>query len=281
MKPASPELIALLASGQFGVADLYTLTLASGEVLRYTGYDVPLSHGGQVWSATGPLITRGRVRQVAGIEVDTLDITMSSDGTVEIAGRPIQAMVHAGGLDNARMRLDRAYLTPPDTVVGVLNLFDGRLRVDSVSRSTLSATVRSDLELLDQPLPRNLYRPGCAYTVFDPGCGLSRSAFAQAATVTGGDTLNLTLDLSEASGWADMGNIEFLTGANAGVIRSIRRWQPGAVQLSLPLLHAPAIGDSVSVSPGCDGSYATCDSKYNNTGRIRIFPFIPVPETTY
>jgi hypothetical protein len=53
MKTASPALLALLASGRFVRADLWTITLNGGTVLRWTSHDLPISYGGFTW-VTGP-----------------------------------------------------------------------------------------------------------------------------------------------------------------------------------------------------------------------------------
>jgi len=96
MKTHTPELIALLGSStQFIMADLYTITLASGTVLRYTSADVDTSHAGQTFSARGPLIRRGQVRTVLGLEVDTLDITINASTTDSAHIIDGQPFIHA------------------------------------------------------------------------------------------------------------------------------------------------------------------------------------------
>jgi len=77
MIAASPELQQFLATARsFVMADLYTITLASGQVLRYTDAGIQLYAGGVNYSASGPLIKRTGVRIVRGIEVDTLSVTL-------------------------------------------------------------------------------------------------------------------------------------------------------------------------------------------------------------
>lgn len=75
MKTASTGLIAHLNSGcQFLMADLYTLTLNGGFVVRYTGADVDIRVGGHVFKKF--LISRSKTRTSVGLEVDTLDVTI-------------------------------------------------------------------------------------------------------------------------------------------------------------------------------------------------------------
>ena len=57
MIDATPELKAFLATARsFVMADLYTIALASGQVLRYTDAGLQIFYAGQNYSASGPLI---------------------------------------------------------------------------------------------------------------------------------------------------------------------------------------------------------------------------------
>ena len=70
MKPASPALIALLASSNhFIMADLYTITLVGGSVLRYSAAPSALSANGYVF-VLGPKFERSKTKVVIGTQVD-------------------------------------------------------------------------------------------------------------------------------------------------------------------------------------------------------------------
>lgn len=282
MKTASAELITLLTtSRQFVLADLYAFTLLSGTILRYAAADVDIIFGGYTYSGRGPLFTRGRTRVVIGVEVDTLDLTVAADDTHLVGSVPFLQAVLAGALDGAQVTLSRVFagdwgVTPAGAVV----LFSGRVAESTVSRTEARLTVRSDLEILNTQMPRNLYQPGCGNTLFDAGCGLVKSAFAVNSAVAAGSTLVLiNCALAEASGWYDLGTVTFTGGPNAGVSRSVKKYLPGALTLSYPLPKQPTVGDTFTAYPGCDKQQATCASaKFNNLTRFRGFPYIPEPE---
>ena len=62
MKTAGAPLLALLASRQFYAANLYTITLVGGTVLRYTDGDRDIVSGGNTFlcgGTTGPLFNAG------------------------------------------------------------------------------------------------------------------------------------------------------------------------------------------------------------------------------
>lgn len=283
MRTASPELQALLASSnQFVMADLYTLTLLGGAVLRYTTTDIDITYGGNTWSANGPRIERGRMRLVLGVEVDTLDVTIYPSASDLIAGQPFARAAVFGALDGARLRLDRAFLPAwGQPVAGTVLLFEGRLSTIPGTRTAIRCKVTSDLELLNVPMPPNVYQPPCGHSVYDSGCGLLRAAFTVSGTVTAADTEQaFGTDLAAAADYYALGVLGFTSGANAGLRRTVKAHAAGGdIALLLPLPSAPQAGDTFTVYPGCDKTMSTCDGKFSNLGRFRGMPFIPEPET--
>lgn len=281
MKSASPSLIDLLDSNQFIMADLYTLTTVTGVVSRYTDYDIDLVVGGHVFDSQGPMLSRSRVRTVVGIEVDSLDLTIQANETHLLMGAPILQIAHNGGLDGARLQLERIFMgAPGDTSAGTLILFEGRVSDVQVSRTEAKLTIKSDIELLNIKMPRNLYQPGCLNTLFDSGCGLTKSTWGVPGTVSNGATVSdIPCSLAQSAAYFDAGTITFTSGGNAGVTRTVKRYQPGQIVPSLPFKSAPQPGDSFIAYPGCDKTQAACQSKFANLARFRGFPYVPIPET--
>lgn len=282
MKSATAPLIELLGSGRpFLMADCYTLTLASGSVLRFTSFDVSLSFGGNTWSASGPVIERGNTRTVIGLEVDTLELRISPKDTDLVGAQSWFQAACSGALDGATLILQRAFIEAAPTVVGMLKMFVGDVAPITIDRMTIAMTCNSPLQLLNTKLPRNLYQAGCQHTLFDSGCALSSAAFAVTGTVTGAATrTGFTASMGNPDGWFDLGSLQFTGGALAGTRRSVKRWSGGAIALLNPLPAAPAITDAFTVWPGCDRSKATCESaKFNNLVNFKGYPFVPVPET--
>lgn len=269
--------------------DLYTVTLAGGAVARYTSADHPAIVNGTTW-ALGPAITRGKTRLLVGVTVDALDVTLAADASVAVNGVPLLPWIVAGGLDGARLKLDRAFAPGPAPYgqqpawVGMLPMFSGRIADVQASRYEAKIKVNSDLELLDVMLPRNVYQPGCSNTLFDGACGLSKTSYASAATASGAtDSSRRTFStgLSSADGYFDMGWAVGVIGANAGVGRTIKTFlhSGGSITVIQPWPAAVSAGDTFSVYPGCDKSLSTCTSKFGNALRFRGQPFIPAPET--
>ena len=84
MRPASPGLVALLASSEaFMMADLYTFTLAGGGLFRYATAAAAITDSatGRVFQL-GPRFDRTRVKTLIGVEVDELQINIYPDASI-------------------------------------------------------------------------------------------------------------------------------------------------------------------------------------------------------
>ncbi len=279
MKLASNALISFLNSNQqFYMADLYTLTLNGGFVARYTSWDQDLVYGGNTFKTFR--IERSKIRTVVGVEVDTLDVSVYADQSDLLNGAPWFNAVQRGALDSALLKLERVFMpTPGDTSLGAVSLFTGRVSDTQVSRTEANLTIKSELELLNTQLPRNLYQAGCLHTLFDNGCQLNKASYAVAGTIVSADTVNLATTLNLATDYFTLGVVKFTSGVNNGVTRSVRYHSGGGFVFALPLVTAPAAGDTFIAWPGCDKTKTTCSSKFNNVINFRGFPYVPTPET--
>lgn len=283
MKTASAQLITLLnSSNQFLMADLYTFTLQSGQVLRYTSADINITVAGNVFSASGPRLKRGRTRLAIGVEVDTLDVSIFAGGNDTVNGQPFIAYAVRGGLDGATLKLERAFMASwGDTSAGALLLFSGRVSDVAGSRTECRLKVKSDIELLNINMPRNLYQPACILTVYDSNCAANRAAMTVTGTVASVAGISrFGTGLTQAAGWFDQGVIVFASGANAGIQRTVKAFAADrSVSIALPFPAPVSVGDTFSIVPGCDKTQATCQTKFGNLPRFRGAPYIPAPET--
>jgi uncharacterized phage protein (TIGR02218 family) len=279
MKAASPALIAHLNSGtQFLMADLYTLTLNGGFVVRYTGADMSLTCGGNLFSSF--LIARSKTRSTVGLEVDTLEVTVNPGPGDTLNGVPWLTAARNGALDGATLLLEKLYMPSwGDASLGSIVLFSGRVSDLNCGRTAATLTIKSELELLDTQLPRNFYQSSCGHTLFDGGCGLAKSAYAANGVATNNSTTQVASALAAAADYFSLGTVLFTSGANAGVTRSVRTFAGGLFTLALPLLAPVKPGDTFTAYPGCDKLKATCEGKFANVVHFRGFPFVPDPET--
>lgn len=282
MKAASPALTALLASSsQFIMADLYTITLVGGSVLRYSTGPTALSVNGYTF-ALGPKFERSKTKVVIGTQVDELDVNIYPETTDQIGATPFLAAAWQGQLDGALLKLERAFMpTYGDTSPGTVILFAGRISDIDCSRTGVNLKCRSHLELLNIQMPRRLWQSSCTHIFGDAMCQFDRSVLqitfaagpastpAQVATSVDPTSVNLYVQ----------GTIIGVTGANAGSSRTIANMDSGIVSVKLPFPSPIVAGDQFQLLPGCDRTLATCTNVFNNANHFGGFPYIPTPET--
>ena len=282
MKPASSALIALLASSDhFIMADLYTITLVSGLVLRYSAAPTALSANGYVF-VLGPKFERSKTKVVIGTQVDELEVKIHPEPTDLIGDVSFLQAAWQGQLDGALLQLERAFMeTYGDTSPGTVVLFAGRISDIDCSRTGIDLKCRSHLELLNIQMPRRLWQASCTHTFGDAMCQFDRSAF-QATFSAGPGSTQVQIATSLTPMPANLyvqGTIAGLTGGNAGASRAIANMGDGWVYLKLAFLSPVIVGDQFQLLPGCDRTLATCNTVFNNASHFGGFPYVPTPET--
>lgn len=285
-------------------ADLYTITLESGPVLKYSTIPAPIAFDAQLFPGRSILVDDPKQKALAhwktGLDIDVWQVRMSprprddSSGALYpdlIGSNPWLAAVFAGALDGADAAIDRAYFPrflPPSLTpyqpTGVLPLFRGNVAKCDVGRSSAVVTMNSYTDRLGNLMPRNLYQFGCVHTLFGPGCNvagsLPQASFAVAGTVAGGSDdihIHSAIGAPAGSGTYALGQIIFSSGANNGFSRMVRSWASGILTLKDPLYFDVTPGDTFTAYPGCDKRRVTCDL-FGNILNFGGDPNTPVPE---
>lgn len=290
MRNASAGLIALLNSGtEFYVADVLTIVRSDGTIHRLTSWPVNVTVTSQYDSAShtflagGATFKRGRTKLIVGLEVDDLELTIMTDptrDTVTIAGvaRTWPYLAKNGLLDEATVMLERAFsATANSWTVGTLILFSGKMGPCDADRMNVYATVNSDLQLLELPMPRNIYQPGCIHALYDAGCTIVKASLTVTGTCGASTVSQTATGLAAPDGSYELGAITITSGVLAGQVRTIKRYASNVAYFSVPLPSSPA-GLTFSMYPGCDKQQSTCSGKFGNLAHFRGFPYIPTPE---
>jgi uncharacterized phage protein (TIGR02218 family) len=281
----APGALAQLLNGieatQLRCADLYTFTLSGGVAHRFTASDEAVTLGDRTFHL-GPQLSRGTTGIGPSIAVDTLQVTVTAEADATINGMPILWFIAGGGLDGARLVLERAFSAGPgEPWVGAITLFSGRVGAVEGGRLAKNLEVRSDTELLDALVPRHVYQPACLNTVYDDTCGVQRPAHQVSGTATGGTDAartSFTHNLAVPTDHWTLGDITMTGGPNAGIARTVRRNEGQGVSVIVPWPFPVRAGDSFTVQLGCDGSQAMCSGRFANLHRYRGMPFIPIAE---
>lgn len=288
MKTGPAPLIAFLNSGQKATCfDLYTITLQSGTVLRWTDADIDITDSGNTF-VRGPALKRTRCKWARGIQVDTVTVDAENPNLI-IGALALPMFAAAGGFENASVQIDLAYFDLNATYIGALpKHFLGTVADVAPSRMGAKLVVKSGLGKLSQQMPTDTFQAACANNLFDSNCGATRASFTVAGTVTAvsagsNPSLTITFASSIAATYFDLGSLAFTSGANSGVARTVQT-QTGSgtsvsIQFARPFPFAVSVGDTLSASAGCDKTLTTCSAKFNRLTFYRGTPFIPVVET--
>lgn len=293
MKNVSATLQSLLMEYMNGtrntwyIAELYVFWLNSGQTLLYTGHDVNLTVGGNVYQSWP--IDHGDIIEERGVKVSETDVTVYYNPTDIITGLGVTwyNALRSGAFDNCYLSIDRLYspipwqyIMPAISSEYVLKgRFLGRIDVDEEHLTSGKLTVKAVTELLNVQLPRNLMTPSCLNTFYDSMCTLNKESYAVSYTAQAGSTnSSIMTGLSQADGYFSQGTIVGVTGANAGVTRTVKTYAGGAASLFLPLLYTVNVGDTFKIYPGCGKTIPACQA-FNNLVHFRGQPFLPVADT--
>lgn len=287
MKNVSAGFKTMLATNQqLCAADLYTITLRAGTVMRWSDSHQTIIVTGQSYLCrqygnTIPGLKRGPIKTAVGLAVESITVDLLYDADTRINALAPGAFAAAGGFDGATIRIDRL-LTPDlnDTTRGVVNLFDGLISEAQIDSERVTLNCASSLVFLHAAFPPRLLQPGCNNALFDQRCGLSKAAFAAPATADAGSTAGVikAAELTQATNYFKQGHIIVTGGQNAGLVRSVRASVSGELTLTYPLPYPMATGDAFTAYPGCAKTLAACDA-FGNRPRFGGFPFMPDPET--
>lgn len=272
MSAAIPApLQAHLDSGSTSLAMLWKLTRRDGQVFGFTDHDQPITFEGLTY-ATASAYETSAVRSTGDLAVDNLE----AEGLIDADGFTAEDL-EAGLWDGAQLELREVNWR--DLGQGARLVRVGEL--GEVQRDGLR--YRAELRGLSARLANNIGRalyPTCDAALGDARCGVDLAPLRVTTTIhtvlsAGAFTVN---GLAQATGWFDFGEVEFLSGLNAGQRLEIKRHElgtPSQFELQLPTPRAMTAGDSIRLLAGCAKTKAACKDKFNNLLRFRGFSFVP------
>ena len=163
---------------------------------------------------------------------------------------------------------------------------ESALNSDTLDAADLrDAVFKAELRGLTQALSQQiveLYTPDCRTDLGDARCKINLAALTVTGTVTAVSDQRGFTDTArtEADGYWSGGLVTWTSGTNAGRKMEIRSYAAHAFTLFLPMPGAIAVGDTYSLQPGCDKSFATCKARYANAVNFRGEPHVPGTDQT-
>jgi len=150
-------------------------------------------------------------------------------------------------------------------------------------RTAFSAELRGLAAKLDQSAGR-VFQRTCAWELGDARCRIDLGApehhgSGAVESVIGNFDFTASGIDSFASGIFSRGKIVWTTGANAGLaieVKSHSQGTPNArLSLFLPMPRPIEVGDTFSITAGCDKQFATCRDRFANVVNFGGFPHMP------
>ena len=247
------------------IAWCWNLTLQDGAVMGFTNHDRDLVINNITYEAS------------SGFEPTAVDTTndMATDN-LDVTGMLDSERIKATDISNGRFDFAEveiflcnwAKVTDP-----VLILRRGTIGRISHGKNGFQAEVRGLLEAFQQAAGL-AYQKQCRAQFGDSQCGLNKAAYTFTGSVTSiSQDGSFSTNLTQEDDYFSYGVIRF---ERTGEEMEVKKYSQtgGGISLFLPVLSF-AVGDTFSVSAGCDGNFSTCKTRFSNVFNFRGEPFIP------
>lgn len=268
MKTISTALANHLAQETTTLATCWKLTRKDGVVLGFTSHDRDLVIDAVTYRAASGF-TPSMIASTSNLAVDNLDVEgmLSGDAITETD-------IHAGKYDHAEIAVFQVNYN--DLAQGKLKLRSGWLGEVSYGNNKFIAEVRGLTQKLTKTLGE-LFSPACRASLGDTRCKVNLTTYTFTGTITSVTSGSVFKDTSraETSGYFDYGVITFTSGANSGLQMEIKSFVDKTITLVMPMPFAVAVSDTYSVSAGCDKTFETCITRFNNAINFRGEPHLP------
>lgn len=252
------------------------LDLADGTTLAITDHDQDLSFdlgdGSVTYSASTGIIPSD-IALSLGFTADDIEIA----GPITETGLTTRTAIIGGRFDDAIVRVFQVNWS--DLTDGAIGLLKGYIVLGQVMGGKFKLTAHSEITRFGQEVGRTI-TGYCDADFGDARCGFTPGTLAATVSaVTDERVFAVTFAGTYANDYWNRGMATFLTGALAGT-RPIEIYDftggtgTGAVALWTGLADAPTIGDTLTLTQGCDKTRAAC-LVYDNVINFRGFPDVP------
>jgi uncharacterized phage protein (TIGR02218 family) len=275
MKSASTALAAHIAGETTTLATCWKVTRRDGVILGFTDHDQDITFASQLYQAsTG--YTRSAIHTIGDLSVDNLDIESAINSDTLDADD-----LRSGLWDGAQIEI--FLVNWQDLTQGGIILKRGTIGHVELQDTIFKAELRGMTQALQQQIVE-LCTPDCRADLGDARCKVDLTPLTVTGNVTAATNQYGFTDSSrtEAADYWDGGLVTWTGGANLGRKMEIDTYSTGGVfTLYLPMVAAITVGDTYSLQPGCDKSFATCKNRYNNVNNFRGEPYIPGTDIVY
>ena len=268
MRTASTNMALHLAGEVTTLAVCWKLSLVGGTIMGFTDHTSDLTITSQLYkAATG--FSPTSVETKDKFSVDNLDVAGILD-----AAAITEADIMAGKYDFAEIEIFMVNVT--DLSQGTVTQRRGWLGEVTMKNGQFVAEVRGLAQKLSQNIV-DLYSPTCRAVFGDGRCKANLTSYTVGGTVNTVSSRQILISnsMTQAAGYFSGGEIQWITGANAGRRMEIKEFANKQFTLVLPMPNNVAVGDTFNAIAGCDKTIASCIAKFNNAVNFRGEPYVP------
>ncbi len=274
MRSVPAALQAHLSSGATTLAWCWRVTRNDGSRLGFTDHDRDVVFDGTVFEASSGF-TASELHAEVGLAVGNQELSgaLRSD-------RLSADDLSSGRYDNAGIEIFRVNWAAPAQRLLVRTGSIGEVKRGSTA---FAAEVRGLAHYLSQERGR-IYQYGCDADLGDARCGVALAGAAFTGTGTVAALLDERIILVNGLGayaddWFTRGLVTWVNGGNAARKAEVKRHSVSTAGVRIEIWLDPnrplTLGDSFSISAGCDKQFATCRAKFANGLNFRGCPHMP------
>lgn len=252
----------------YSAAYCWRIDRTDGVSFGFTSHDQDLAFSGITYeAATG--FTPTAVDTSDSLSVDNLDVdgVLTSDRITEneLAGGVYDFAKVTIYLVNWKNLNDPKFILRRGTI--------GRLRY---GKTGFTAEIRGLTEAYQQKAGA-VYQKTCRATLGDEKCKLNLANYTTNGKVTAvaSDT-EFKTNVSASDGAYDYGYLHWTSGDNLNTTVEVKTYTAdGAIEVYLPTIWRPQVGDTFTLVAGCDRNLSTCINRFNNLLNFRGEPYVP------
>lgn len=279
-KTLNPTFANAIAAGTAKLVRIFEFTLTTaGSALRFTDHDTDLIYGGQTYRASNTVdISAVTTTMAGGAQAADLNV-MFGDNTAT----SFTYTNAVGGLyDFASVLvtvIDAFNTATPGMVLMAGTL--GSVSLADVHRGTfkINGPLQGGVNLINEK-----YSPECRANLGDSRCkvNLGLTPYTTTGTVTvvlSNRKFQALLTENQANDYYAFGMLTFTSGNNNGLtLEPLTHFQISAddeIVMAFAFPKDIQVGDTFTLTAGCDKRPQTCSAKFNNIVNYRGEPFIP------
>lgn len=276
-----------LTAGTTNLCHIATITRKDGTVFRYTDLDTDVTVSGNVYESSDSFAVAAITSSANnGIQSTNCTIFFSAAGFTE-------EEVARGYYDSADVEFAVVDYIHPE--YGKMILLTGKMTSVVVTNRRQGQFEMSGLLSVGDQKIGEVYSSECRANLGDARCKIVLADVNKTGIVTNQTAVpsgllksffRFTFDVSDSlDAIFDFGLITFTSGNNVGVSMEIQAQFHADALLYGPLTHdlflsmslpnTVTIGDTFTITAGCDKRPITCLTKYDNIVNFRGEPFVP------